>query len=551
MILCVGDSVKLGHLREALEQRLHQEVTFLPAAPDIRRQENDILLAAQGTDAIIYDTDAYYNDGEELIGVIKRIWRTNHAAPILLVPTDNPKNEIVKAALAVQIKNIINVALSPGEQKDQLEKILTGYYAANGDREDIRAAEDEVAEDTRTLTSFVGQLYLPCDGEGHIAIFGGSGQGKTSALLIPSLRVWQGPFFCIDISGDISKNVPGEKKVLLAPDDPEHSVIYNVFDEIDRASDPDERRALLEQLTFSILPLPPKATSAERYFTETARKILLASLVAFYDKGLDFCEIMKVVFTNGPMELFQLIAAQKNQRAVGYIQTLAQENEKNIAGAKSTLDENIKLFADYSKVERVLRRPSSADEPYLAPSDLESSHIFLVVPDKKQEFYSLFCNIVVTQMLDYIGQRPYDRSRDKRILLALDEFASLRHLEILGPMRKFRKNGANICILTQSLADIDLAYSRDERKVILDNCAYTVVLSGNDPETRMYFSDLVGKEEHRKISTTTGSRTDSTSTSLQEGYAIHPNTWKSLGEQLVVIHRTGYLKLRKNFYFKG
>ena len=47
MILCVGDSVKLGHLREALEQRLHQEVTFLPAAPDIRRQENDILLAAQ------------------------------------------------------------------------------------------------------------------------------------------------------------------------------------------------------------------------------------------------------------------------------------------------------------------------------------------------------------------------------------------------------------------------------------------------------------------------------------------------------------------------
>lgn len=159
MILCVGDSVKLGHLREALEQRLHQEVTFLPAAPDIRRQENDILLAAQGTDAIIYDTNAYYNDGEELIGVIKRIWRTNHAAPILLVPTDNPKNEIVKAALAVQIKNIINVALSPGEQKDQLEKILTGYYAANGDREDIRAAEDEVAEDTRTLTSFVGQLY--------------------------------------------------------------------------------------------------------------------------------------------------------------------------------------------------------------------------------------------------------------------------------------------------------------------------------------------------------------------------------------------------------
>lgn len=393
-------------------------------------------------------------------------------------------------------------------------------------------------------------VYQPCTGEGHIAIFGGTGQGKTSVLLIPSLRAWQGTFFCIDISGDISSNVPCGHKVLLSPDDPEHSIIYNVFDEIDRAEDSDERRQLLEQLTFSILPMDIKISGAQRYFTETARKILLASLVAFYEKGLDFCEIMKVVFQNGPQELFQLIAAQGNQRAIGYIQTLAQENEKNIAGAKSTLDENIKLFADYSKMERILRRPDSEAEPYLAPSSLENSNVFLVVPDKKQEFYSLFCNIVVSQMLDYIAQRPYDRNKDKRILLALDEFASLRHLAILGPMRKFRKNGANIVLLTQSLADIDLVYSREERKVILDNCAYTVVLSGNDPETRTYFSDLVGREDHEKISTTTGGRADSTSTSSQEGYAIHPNEWKSLGEKLVVIHRSGYIRLKKNYYFK-
>lgn len=159
MILCVGDPVKLGHLREALEQRLKQTVTFLPASADIRGQENDILLAAQEAEAIIYDTDEYFNDSEELVGAIRRIYRATKATVILLVPTDNPKNELVKVALAVQMKNFINVALSPGEQKEQLERILTGYYAANGQREDIRAAEQALEEDTRTLTSFVEDLY--------------------------------------------------------------------------------------------------------------------------------------------------------------------------------------------------------------------------------------------------------------------------------------------------------------------------------------------------------------------------------------------------------
>lgn len=159
MILCVGDRIKLGHLAETLEQRLKQTATFLPATADIRKQENDILLAAQDVDAIIYDTDAYFNDSEELMGVIRRIYRATKATVILLVPTDNPKNELVKAALAAQMKNFINVALSPGEQKEQLERILTGYYAANGQREDILAAEQELEEDTKTLASFVEDLY--------------------------------------------------------------------------------------------------------------------------------------------------------------------------------------------------------------------------------------------------------------------------------------------------------------------------------------------------------------------------------------------------------
>lgn len=397
------------------------------------------------------------------------------------------------------------------------------------------------------------KVYQNYKSEGHIVVFGESGIGKTSALLIPSLRAWLGSFFCIDISGDINKNVTCQDKIVLAPDDPDNSIIYNVFDTIDRETDPDERQEKLEQLVNLIIPMAPTVRDAQEYFLRTARKILLASMTAFYAEGYDFVEICKKVFFAGCEDLFKQIVATKNKLANGYIKSMAGENEKNIAGAKSMLDDHIKIFSDNKKMEKILRRPTDAlgnAEPYLAPSDLERTHIFLVIPDKKQEYYSLFMNIVVAQMMDYISQRDYDRQKDKRILLALDEFASLRHLEILGPMRKFRKNGANICLLTQSLADIDLVYSRDERKVILDNAAYIVVLSARDNETRQYFSDQVGKEDTKKLSSTSSTNSESTSTSYIQEYAIPLNTWQNLGNDLIVIHRGGYARLQKNYYFK-
>ena len=55
--------------------------------------------------------------------------------------------------------------------------------------------------------------YSPEQDEGHILVMGPSGTGKTSALLIPTLRSWQGTALVVDISGDISANVHAETHV--------------------------------------------------------------------------------------------------------------------------------------------------------------------------------------------------------------------------------------------------------------------------------------------------------------------------------------------------
>lgn len=157
MIIIVGSEYRLSAMAEVVTKRLDENVGYIPENISIKNQENDILALGEAK-YIIYDIDQYFDETAEIINIIKRIQRVNKAKPILYVATDNPKSEIIKAAVAAQIKSFINESLSLGMQKDQLEKIINGFYEVYG-RDDVRAAEDEVNNDNKTLNEFVGELY--------------------------------------------------------------------------------------------------------------------------------------------------------------------------------------------------------------------------------------------------------------------------------------------------------------------------------------------------------------------------------------------------------
>ena len=157
MIIIVGSEYRLSAMAEVVTKRLDETVGYIKENISIKNQENDILALGEAK-YIIYDIDQYFDETVDIINIIKRIQRVNKAKPILYVATDNPKSEIIKAAVAAQIKSFINESLSLGMQKDQLEKIINGFYEVH-ERDDVRAAEDEVNNDNKTLNEFVGELY--------------------------------------------------------------------------------------------------------------------------------------------------------------------------------------------------------------------------------------------------------------------------------------------------------------------------------------------------------------------------------------------------------
>lgn len=398
------------------------------------------------------------------------------------------------------------------------------------------------------------EVFSPTDNEGSIGIFSATGTGKTSAIGIPTLRSWTGTSFTIDISGDICKNCPTiPHKLIYEPEDPKTEP-FNIFGCIDDLNDIEERHEALTQLAFLLIPDNPNANENAKYFTDNGRKILTASLIAFYDLGKDFIEICEKIVGSSYKELFRAIDFTNNASAMLYINSFEGVSEQNISGCKQSCDDAITLFATNSKIKKSVRRPKDGENA-IEGKKIEKNNIFIIVDDPKLELYSPLLNIITSQQMQYISNRKVT-DKSKSILLVLDEFASLKidAETILGALRKYRKRKCRIMIMTQNLADLDILYGNDTTRAIMSNLKFKILLGGlGETESQKYFADLIGYKDTIKHSTSSNSHTTTQTQSESKEYKIEPSELDRQGKDVaILIHNEneGYLKLKKNYYFK-
>ena len=395
-------------------------------------------------------------------------------------------------------------------------------------------------------------LYSEVSQEQHCFVCAGTGKGKTSSLLIPTLRSWTGSSLTIDISGDISKNCPDmPNKLVFEPEDP-NTLPYDVFSIIDKMDNEDQQNEALCQLAILLMPESPNMNDNARFFLMNGRKILMASLIAFYNENLDFCEICRKVVSSSWQSLFNEIDEIGNQEAILYINGFVGANEANTSGCYQQVCEAINLFATNKNVINSVRRPSKG-EMALEPSYIETSNIFVIVQDEKLELYAPLMNIIVSQFMQYISSRVVEKGKSKTILLALDEYASL-HIDsgmILEATRKYRKRLCRLMILTQNLADLIILYGQNVTRGLIGNFDYKVLLGGiGDLESLETFSKLIGYKETTKRSVSKSSTGTSRTESEDKEYIIEPSELDRLGDDMILISPEGYFRLQKNFYFK-
>ena len=80
------------------------------------------------------------------------------------------------------------------------------------------------------------------------------------------------------------------------------------------------------------------------------------------------------------------------------------------------------------------------------------------------------------------------------MILLIDEFARIGRMEgIFHALSTLRSKKVIVVLAFQSLAQCEAIYSKEETRVLLDNCRAKVVCEASDPQTARMVKDWAGK----------------------------------------------------------
>jgi type IV secretion system protein VirD4 len=397
-------------------------------------------------------------------------------------------------------------------------------------------------EDKRNGWRYVGK---PEHFDGHVLISGGVGSGKSSCIAIPTLLSWRERVFAIDIKGELyakSKKYRPNAKIF----DPFSTVSYgyNPFYLLERSDNPAQEA---REIAIALIHLPPE--TRDPFWIESARNVLTGAILHFHHLGYSFIQTIHAILDMATEELVEEIARSGAGAARRYINSYVKAPEKTISGIMLELHKSIVCFGTDRRLISCFSRPNN-----ITPADLDKGFdVFIQIPEKLLTQWDGLLRLIVSQFLTYFEGRADEISTP--ILFLLDEFPRLGKVDrITDALATLRSKSITICIIVQSLAQLDQRYGEKERAVIADTCAYKAVLNALDPNTQDYFSRLVGTYDRTvhssnvhyhpfvRIQAGTGKGTSTT-----ESRIIKPEEFSTL-QDIVFFAPCGFTRVRKVHY---
>ena len=352
------------------------------------------------------------------------------------------------------------------------------------------------------LPSGPDYVGMPQESEEHIIVVGGSGSGKSSGIAKPTLRTWDGAICATDIKGELSEFYEElcQKGLVNRP--------YIIFDPMDAegpgydpfwwpsTDKPENFYNNIREIALAIIPTIPG--DKEPFWVQSEQDVLTAALFQYFKYGLSFSEAITAIVGQPIFTLCKELSQSGYRQVRNLVMGMtSSEDSKMIAGIDRGLRNKLTLFANDLYISHVFRGEREG-AVCLTWEDLKKYNIFLRIPGDKIEQWSGAVNLMYTQLIRHLERRPekysVEGANNVQTLLLMDEFARFGKLEMItAAMATLRSKNVNICLMIQSMAQLDRIYGVVERRDIVDNCGYVVILRANDADTQKYLCELIGR----------------------------------------------------------
>ena len=389
---------------------------------------------------------------------------------------------------------------------------------------------------------------------GHIFIIGGSGSGKSSCLIIPTILANRKcRIIAIDIKGELHEKGEylGHENIHVIDPQDRNSVGYDPLYLLNEDSSSQDVLETMQLIATSLIPIPPDIK--DPFWKNSARNLLIGFMVYFYKKGIkDFIGVCDKILGSPSKEIIGEIldSAKPTSVEYKYVVQFKDMADETLGGIVSEMNNHLVLFATDQDIRYAIQTNPSKVNPSMIED--EDCKIYISIREEKLTAYYDLLQLIINQALSYMETRP---ETSEPILFIIDELPRLvsagKIEKLMDGARTLRSRNVTLILVSQSTEALMSAYSEHEVMDLISNCPYIACLSAATSRTQNAIVDWVGIYTARKTSWSGEGKGMKANISYDdEKKILDKSELMTLKEDAILISPYGYSRLKKTKYYE-
>ena len=390
--------------------------------------------------------------------------------------------------------------------------------------------------------------------DGHVFLIGGSGSGKSSCLVIPTLLANPGTrVFAIDIKGELSLKAVrySDDSVLIFNPSDRNCWGYDPLFLLNNKSSSQDILETMQGISFSLIAMP--AGLQDPFWKLSARNLLTGLLVYYFKKGNhNFISIIDSILERPVKDSIEEVmkTAKSSSAEYRYIVQFSNMPDETLSGIFAELANHIVLFANDQDIRFSFKENVNKINPHMLE---EGKSIFLSIREEKLSAYYDVLQLLINQTLGELEKRPENAESVIFVIDELPRILSAGKLDrLLDGARTLRSRKVILFLITQSTEALMSAFSENEVMDLISNCPYVVVLSASSYKTQQSVIAWCGKYYEKKRSWDGGGSKRKVSISFEEKDIVAASELMTLSDtgEAILISPYGYNRIKKVPWFK-